>query len=266
MITPYLFHCPHGAPKREFSSVVSYFLAHCQMPTEPTVDVVTYNNTKTKFPLEFQAEKLGLRLHVVARDFRPWSWVAKITEPKKLLETLPPDEIVMLVDGNDTIFTRAPHRREVLEIMEFYKSPGILFCPTSVSWPPDGRCGRFERSLSSSPKPFLSAGGYVGKVKAILRGLNWIEARRPKGRFLFRGCFNDQLAWRKAHQRFYPRIVVDSACYFFNRFDTSFLRLFVKNGGRRPLELKAEGIEYMRQTPGKEGPAAAVNTPGRLSI
>lgn len=221
---PCLFHCPRGALKNEFRPVVSYYLDNCEMPTSQTVEVITYNNSKIRFALEIQADRLNLKLHVVAREFRPWTWVAKITEPKRLLETFPSlDRIIMLADGNDTIFTRPPYINQVESVLKHYGSPLVLFCPTGVNWPPDERCGLFESSLSTSSKPFLSAGAYVGTIAGILQGMEWIEERRKNGWFKFRGRFSDQLAWRQAHQALYSKFRIDTEGLLFNRFDQKFL-------------------------------------------
>jgi hypothetical protein len=222
---PCLFHCPRGAPKQLFRKVVSHFITNCEMPKSPTVDVITYNNGQVKFPLEIQVERLGLKLYVVAKDFHPWSWVAKITEPKKCLESLAsPEQLVMLVDGNDTIFTRPPYIEEITRVLRHYGSPAMLFCPTCSNWPPNEECRTFERGLSMSPKPHLSAGAYVGTMKGILEGLEWIEERRRKGWLKFRGRFDDQLAWRRAHLTLHPKLAIDTEGLLFNRFDQMFLR------------------------------------------
>ena len=194
------------------------------MPKSQTVEVVTYNNGRVKFPIEVQAEKLGLKLQVVATDFHPWSWAAKISEPKKYLESLLSlDQLVMLVDGNDTIFTTPPYVDEINKVLKKYGSPSVLFCPTPANWPPDAECQKFERGLSTSCKPHLSAGAYVGTVKGILEGMEWIEERRRKGGLKFRGRFDDQLAWRKAHRMLHPKLAIDTKRLLFERFDQIYL-------------------------------------------
>jgi hypothetical protein len=221
---PCLFHCPRGAAKQAFREVVRHHVACAEVPKHPTVDIITYNNTKLRFPIEDQAARLGLRLHVVARDYRPWSWAAKISEPKILMERMkPPKQYVMLVDGNDTIFTRPPYVMEIQSVLEHYANAKILFCPTSADWPPNEACRRFERSLSSSTRPHLSAGAYVGCVNTILEIMEWIEERRLKGLLCFRGRFDDQLAWRQAHLTYYPRLAIDTEGLLFNRFDRMYI-------------------------------------------
>jgi hypothetical protein len=200
------------------------------MPILPTVNLITYNNTANRFPLEVQAERLGIKLHVVAQDFQPWSWVAKITEPKSLLENaFSPEQLVLLADGNDTIFTRPPYIEEILSALKRYRNPEVLFCPTCDNWPPNKECREFERDLSSSSKPYLSAGAYVGTAKGILQGMAWIEERRNKGWLRFGGKFDDQLGWRRAHRALYPKFAIDTDGLVFNRFDNIFLRSMPKN-------------------------------------
>jgi hypothetical protein len=222
---PCLLHCPRGAPKKAFERVVRHFNANAELPTAPTVDIITYNNGAARFPLEYQAERLGLRLHVVAKDFRPWSWVAKITEPMRLLKTqLANKEFVMLVDGNDTIFTRPPYIEWVINVLKRYGEPSILFCPTGSNYPPNEECRAFERGLSTSAKPHLSAGAYVGSVSGILEGMEWIEERRRKGWLKYGGQFADQLGWRRAHLALHPKLAIDTEGLLFNRFDSIFMR------------------------------------------
>jgi hypothetical protein len=166
-----------------------------------------------------------LRLHVVAKDFRPWSWMAKISEPKQLLKSLSSSaELAMLVDGNDTIFTRPPYIEEVRQVLNHYGSPAILFCPTCANWPPNEKCRAFERGLTTNSKPHLSAGAYVGTINGILEGIEWIENKAGKGWLKFRGHFNDQLAWRLMHLTHYPKLAIDSEGLLFNRFDNIFMR------------------------------------------
>lgn len=231
MRMPCLLHCPRGAPKVAFRTFVTHYLAACELPRSPTVELITYNNGFTRFPVEVQAERLGLRLHVVARQVRPWSFAAKITEPKSLLEGLLANaRLIMLIDGNDTIFTRPPYIAEILEVLDHYGSPDVLFCPTCADWPPNKECRVFERSLSSSSKPHLSSGAYVGSVCGILEGINWIEERRRMGRFRHGGRFDDQLAWRKTHLALHPQFGIDTEGRLFNRFDQLFLRERISRG------------------------------------
>jgi len=193
------------------------------MPEYATVDIITYNNGKKRFPIELQAQRLGLRIHVVARNIRPWTWAAKITEPKALMEKFfGPNQFVMLVDGNDTIFTRPPHIHEIESVLKQYGAD-VLFCPTCANWPPNEACRAFERALSGSRKPHLSSGAYVGTVTRILEGMRWIEERRRKGWLKFGGRFDDQLAWRKVHLAFHPKVAIDTEGILFNRFDHIFL-------------------------------------------
>ena len=214
-----------------FKRVAAHFLAHAETARCPTVEVITYNNGKAKLPLEIQAARLGLTLHVVARDFHPWSWVAKITEPKKCLEHLySPEQMVLLADGNDTIFTRAPGVEEIKGILRFYGSPSVLFCPTSADWPPNEACRQFERRLSTSSTPHLSAGAYVGTVQGILAGMEWIEKRRSRGWLKYRGKFDDQLSWRRAHRLLHPKLQIDTEGLLFARFDHRFLRSLEAGG------------------------------------
>jgi hypothetical protein len=224
-MSPTLLHCPRGARKNLFAKVAAHFEASCETPERSTVTLITYNNGNNPFPIERQASRLNMDLHVTAREYHPWSWTAKVVEPLKVLhEFCQADSIVLLADGNDTIFTLPPYIGNAIRALEFYERAEILFCPTPANWPPSAECAEFERGLTDSVKPHLSAGAYIGKARAIFECLSWIDSGRLSGRFRFRGRFDDQLAWRQAHRTFTSRIRVDSNCIFFDRFDDLFIR------------------------------------------
>jgi len=67
----------------------------------------------------------------------------------------------------------------------------------------------------------LSAGAYIARKEPLTAYLEEISAgfraRRPE--FHVDGTFEDQLAWRELHLRYYPRIKVDFRSSIFRRYD-----------------------------------------------
>ena len=73
-------------------------------------------------------EKMGIRYHVLAKNVRPWKFSGKIIPVLEFLEsgTLA-SSMVMLIDGNDTIFTRFPSLDEIKTKLVEHKPAEIVF-------------------------------------------------------------------------------------------------------------------------------------------
>lgn len=229
MRLPLLLHCPHGcgptASRLFFNYVQPYFVTRCAIAPAQTPMVFTYNNRPSLYPAQEQAARANIRLKVLAENYHPWSFQAKISEAAKALQCVSDaNDLVLFADGRDTIFTRPPMEADLRARLAQYDGASVLFCSTPCDWPPDGACQRFEKRCSQAPKPHLSAGAYFGTAAAIRAGLAWICERISTGEFLHRGRFDDQLAFRRAHKVLYPLWQIDIHERVFARFDRQFIK------------------------------------------
>lgn len=215
---PMLLHCPSGTSRAArhafFRRLVPYYSCNWEPCDGKLVEVITYNNGKVPFAVEAQLEKMGVHYHVLAKDVHPWRFSAKILPVLKYLESgAVRGPYILLIDGNDTVFTRSPTEQEIATGIAAYAPSKVLFCSTPANWPPNKRCRDFELSLYPKPNCHLSTGAYTGDIDTVIEGLRWIVNRMAS-----RGnAFDDQLAWRKAHLLSLISIGVDYKCSLFRR-------------------------------------------------
>jgi len=219
---PLLIHCPRGSgpvSKIFFKKVRPHYLEYWERTSGPGIEVITYNNHDHPFPVEIQMRKMGIRYHVLAKNVRPWKFSGKILPVLEFLESgAVTSSLVMLIDGNDTIFTRFPSLEEIKAKLESHKPAEAVFCATPANWPPDNVCKKYESGLYPKPYCHLSTGAYVGSVEAIIKGLKWIRDRMPSRTLnLWNGAFDDQLAWRRAHYAAPFPMSIDYNCLLFKR-------------------------------------------------
>lgn len=220
---PLLLHCPSGtrrfARRAFFHQLAPYYSENWEAREGKLVEVITYNNSDDPFRVETQMEKMGVRFHVLAKEVRPWRFSAKILPVLKYLKSgAVRGPLVLLIDGNDTIFTRVPTEEEILAAIANYTPSTVLFCSTPANWPANRECREFEAKRYPGPNCHLSTGAYVGDLKTIVEGLDWI-AGKMNTRMFHRsgGAFDDQLAWRKAHLLASFPLGIDHKCKLFRR-------------------------------------------------
>jgi hypothetical protein len=185
--------------------------------------IITYNTREAPCLLEKCFEHLGLsELVVLGSEKEDWCWEYKISLVWEYLQSGScRTEYVMCLDGDDSLVLADP---EVV-LNRFIKSDcEMLFTSTAWDWPPSADCWQFEESVSS-PADWahchLNAGGYLGRrsyVTARLAEIMAAIARQDAWCMTPRG-FDDQLAWRQLHRRYYPAIKVDATSDVFIRFD-----------------------------------------------
>lgn len=195
---------------------------HNEQELPPGVHCITYSNYAEPTLLESAFQKLGVPIDVVARDVTAWNWTAKVIPALAFLETRQwsDDEICIFLDANDILPTG-----KLSDIVRRFNEYDCdqLFCGTCGSWPSCPESALFEsRVYPQTGLHHLSAGGYMGRF-------GWIRMRLAEVRdaivtkaswaHLNDGTFDDQLAWRRIHQRAHPRIKVDYAGLVFQRFD-----------------------------------------------
>ena len=220
---PLLLHCPNGTgPGIDdffFKTLVPRLSGCSSAQGTQGIEVITYNNGRTPFPVERQLVKMQVPHRVLARDEQPWRWSIKINSLYDFLRNRAGStDLVMIIDGNDTIFTRFPSLSEITLTIARYAPAQIVFCATPSNWPPHFGCRQYERALYPRPFCHLSAGAFVGSISAIVAALDWIRKRMPTGAFNRPGGgFDDQLAWRLAHFAAPVPIAIDSSCQVFKR-------------------------------------------------
>jgi len=187
------------------------------------ITVVTYCNRGEQTLLESGLDFLGFRNYAILRTAAtPWDHLYKLT---LLLDWLASGrcgtEYLLCLDADDNLFVNHPRL-----ILDRFHEAGceILFGATGADAPTSPECWAFENSVAEYTDPnhrHLNAGGFIGRSSFIATCAREILdasqadptfCRSPKG-------FNDQLAWRHMHRRYYPRIKIDCGCRIFLRFD-----------------------------------------------
>lgn len=225
MNDPVFYHCPNGIAaksRRQFRSLARRTLTEMPRRLAPKHTLfVTYNNKEKPMLVERCYELAGIDAVTVAKNFHPWNWMGKIAPLKDYLDAVGPDvQYVVATDANDVLLVGDP--ASIIERFEQYDCD-ILFCNTMANWPRNTVYAAFEAKTYSESKYHchLSAGGYVGRVPAVLCCLNRIVSawKRRELWACFRSRFDDQHAWRHLHYIMYPRVKVDYRKLVFCRFD-----------------------------------------------
>lgn len=228
-----ILHCP--GPERESANPVAQewaeaceaFLADDELAGRGTdcddLTIVTYNTRAEPCLLERCLAHLGVRnLAVLGKGLSGWRWSDKIELVYDYLESgAVTSEYVLCLDGDDVLVLDDP----ALVFQRFLQLDcEMLFCATRGDWPPSPECAAFEDSVAPEADPahrHLNAGGYLARtsylgprlkeVMAAMAGhADWCTAEHG---------FDDQLAWRQLHRRYYPQMRVDTSCRVFLRFD-----------------------------------------------
>jgi hypothetical protein len=184
--------------------------------------IVTINTRPTPTLLERCFAHLGLRLEVLGRGVRDWSWSYKITLVHEWLRAggcRTPE--LLYLDGDDVLLIGDPAevRSRWLQL-----DSDLLFCNTRGDWPPDVECAKFEDRVyadNDGNHRHLNAGGWIGRTDYIGHCLDEIASAGRTGAAWCHAAhgFDDQLAWRQLHRREHPRMLVDADCTVFLRFD-----------------------------------------------
>lgn len=253
-----LLHCPNGpnssgldaSIKNSFNRIQKQALNLGLPDLPPRVLFVTYNNQpELNYQEQCFSEFQGKQFYAVAKDESDWTWFCKIGPVLKLLISKRDQfDFVFAFDGTDTVFIENP--KMVLERFDKLNCD-LVFCPTNTDWPPVSEYRKFELSLAKkSSHPFLSAGGYFGKMGFVIKCLEEItKFYKAKDKTVFRNPvllypgksaplrkqigsvfsylnrfqkpkpFDDQLAWRSIHKRYWPRVKIDSQNFIFSRYD-----------------------------------------------
>jgi hypothetical protein len=186
------------------------------------LEILTYNTRGAPYLLERCFAHLGLRLVVLGGGKDDWRWDYKISLVRDYLRSGScGSEFVLCLDGDDVLVLADP---AVILRRFLRRNCEMLFSSTAWNHPASSECWRFEESVAvpaDRAHCHLNAGGYLAgrgyltaKLDEVMAGA---EARSP-------WCtttegFDDQLAWRHMHRRYFPAIKVDSPCRVFIRFD-----------------------------------------------
>ncbi|HUZ93816.1 MAG TPA: hypothetical protein VMU57_02785 [Edaphobacter sp.] len=229
----FILHCPgpqrlHPNPfRRHWAKACRNFFKDktlCGRFTDPAnLTIITYNTRPEEELLERCLRHLGLKEFVVlGRELKAWNWLSKISLVYDYLESgaCNTDYIVCL-DGDDVLIVSDPN----LILKRFHEAKcKVLFCNTRGNQPPSQECWDFENSVAMEHDLYhrhLNAGGYVGRRAYVHECLKEIldHAHLESPWCISPFGFDDQLAWRHLHRRYYPDIKVDVRCNLFVRFD-----------------------------------------------
>ena|GEM_PF-2120253 len=233
---PLFYHCPFGNPWngmppeifREFGQYTEKLLHKARKcPRCKLEEVVnntyflTYNTRKERSLIENCYAKYNIPAVVLGSENTRWSWLCKV---HLVLEYLKPQsvlkEYVLVTDASDVVLTKCPH--SIIDRFSEYNAD-VVFCNTVADWPPCRELYIFElqRYIENPFHAHLSAGGYFGKTEKVMKYLSEIYdayAQQEPWAF-YRGKFDDQLAWRYLHRKYYPDIQIDHRSRIFKRYD-----------------------------------------------
>lgn len=196
----------------------------CSCPEELTFLLVT-NMAADKFPV---AEKLyqlcGCRYIHIRLDktaWPGWQWSYKVSPIIQWLEangsSLPENSYVMYSDAMDTGIV-GDASKIVKRFREY--DCDLLGMSTVADWPPNKQLKIFEEEKYpwSKCRPHLSAGAWMARVPDAIYYLrmweaDWRSTGSSKG-------WDDQMAFRRLHRRFYPRFKVDTLAKVWTRCDS----------------------------------------------
>jgi hypothetical protein len=231
--SPIFYHRPHGRPCHGIThEVIEDFNRLCLTTIEnperarfsmpENLSLITCHNYNRKVLIEKCLEAYGIDgLVVLGKEIVEWDWSCKIRPVLAYLESgLATADYIVTVDSDDVLMVNNP--ANIIESFETY-SCDVLFCNTFLNWPFNKEYGEFEalRYYTHQFHSHLSAGGYIGRRGALIEFLREIlSAFEGKQEWAMEGgVFNDQLAWKHLHYKYYPRIKVDFRSLIFKRYD-----------------------------------------------
>jgi len=231
--SPIFYHRPHGQPVHGITAeVIQGFTKLSELILKnperllfskpDNLTLITCNNYKRSVLIEKCYEAYGLHDYVVlGKEIAQWDWSGKVRPVLDYLESgRCLSEFIVATDSNDVLMVNNP--ASIIDLFESY-SCDALFCNTFVDYPPIKSYRELE-TLKYYTHPFhshLSAGGYIARKGALIEFLREItSAYEEKSEWAMEGeSFNDQLAWRHLHYKYYPRIKVDFKSLIFKRYD-----------------------------------------------
>ncbi|CAM9249358.1 unnamed protein product [Choristocarpus tenellus] len=235
---PFMWHMPHGADKQRGKGIehmvqlVEKLKEKCICPAGLMgVFVWTYGDEKG-VPLVRQAYEACdcpyVQLNYTASK---WDWFGKVGPVLDWMENGGGKDYThfLVTDAEDVSFAKEP--TNLIDVFEMYEAE-IVFANTQSNWPFDEVCGEFESRVNpwSTKHQHLSAGGYMAKRETLMPYLkilreDYRQYKEPGGDVAYpqnrwgNRVWDDQLAWRRLHVKFYPNIQVDSLSLIFSRKD-----------------------------------------------
>ena len=233
---PLFYHCPFGSPWNgmppqifvEFRHYANELLRKAKKCQQCKLEEVvrgtyflTYNTRKEKSLIEKCYGKYDIPVIVLGSASTRWNWLCKIQLVLEYLQSQSTlREHILVTDASDVILTKCPH--SIIDRFCEYNA-GVVFCNTAADWPPCKELYIFElqRYIENPFHAHLSAGGYFGKTEKVVKYLSEIyDAYVQQEPWAFyRGKFDDQLAWRYLHRKYYPDIQIDHRSRIFKRYD-----------------------------------------------
>lgn len=216
----YFLHFP-GHYKHKLSAAVSSYFKQ-QHSFEPLPEDVII-----AFPYIGQSEALAARVYDslgypyinYLRDAAVFQrWWSKVGPLMQLLRSGNiTARYVVVHDASDVLLVNSP--THIIDYFNAYDCD-ILMGTTGADWPPYPELASFESSVApwSRHHAHITAGMFMARTDRLLAHMedlqqDW-QSRKKPGQM-----FNDQLYWRRLHQRAYPAIKADSMCKIFARCD-----------------------------------------------
>eukprot|EP00092_Neocalanus_flemingeri_P002618 GFUD01002805.1.p1 GENE.GFUD01002805.1~~GFUD01002805.1.p1 ORF type:complete len:310 (+),score=76.06 GFUD01002805.1:38-967(+) len=237
---PFL-HCPHGSDRRnegltKFKELVAANeSSFCSCPSEVTFLLVT-NLPEDQSPDSEHLYRLcGCNYAHVRLDSESawlgmqWNFKYKVTPALQWLETnhasLPEDSFIMFSDAFDTGLI-GDASNMVQHFLDY--DCEMLGMSTVADWPPNKEFKLFESEKYpwSKCRPHLSSGAWMARVADALSYLrmweaDWTEKEGGMTETEKTRGWDDQMAFRRLHKRFYPRFKVDTLAKIWTRSDSS---------------------------------------------
>jgi len=231
---PLFVHKPNGEPihgitedvLRDFERLQEIVLSNTagHFYSRPKdVAFLTYNTSPEASLVERCYKAYGIEDAVVlGQGLKEWDWYSKVRLVLDYLESGQCDTpFVLVTDANDVLMINDP---ATIAARFLSCQTDVLFCNTSVDWPPNLECCDFETTTypANPLHCHLSAGAYFARTPSLLRYLRRLQSAHAAAEVWtlgFHARFDDQLAWRNLHRQEYPRIKVDSFSRIFRRYD-----------------------------------------------
>lgn len=165
-------------------------LLHAAACSERTLHVVTVvtdpSHPNLLRSVAFAARRgVALRVLVEPRVFgHGVGFTAKLTRVVALLQTLPPDDVLLFTDGYDSLVAAPPAQllRSYDGALEAYgAAPGTpLFSAERTCWPDAHLSASYPPHATHPDSPYrhLNSGGYMGRVRSLRELFNRAEVQQ----------------------------------------------------------------------------------------
>lgn len=204
-------HCQAGDSDDTLTMLVTPGMAHKERRLHVlTIVTDTSNPNLQKLVRSGAFHKLRVEVLISKQAFGPLhGWGPRLRLLRKYLETLPPSDVLMFVDGYDVLIDGG--EADILRRFDAttHGAPKILFSAESACWPDEQAAARYPPT--DSPYKYLNGGTYIASVAALRAALDTHFDMDSKH---FETC-DDQREWTRAFLSS-DDIVLDTSNQVFN--------------------------------------------------